>query len=133
MTKEEAKKLVQQYVDGWKTNNLDTICQSLDEHCLIIESHGPTYHGVKDVKNWVDRWVKSKYKVEKWEITSFLFTDDVTVFEWQFAFSSIETPSRDIDGITMVKFEKNKISFLREYRTVKPLYDWNKDKRLNTY
>ena len=103
MTIDEAKKIIQMYVEGWKANNANLICRSLIENCVIIESHGPTYHGLKDVKAWVKNWVKDSYKVDSWIINSFYFVESTAIFEWQFAFSSSKSPSRNIDGIIIVK------------------------------
>lgn len=122
MNFEDARKLIQMYVDGWKENNIDLICKPLAKNCIIIESHGPTYKGLNDVKEWVKKWISENFKVDKWNITSFYLFEDISVFEWQFAFFSPKTSSRTIDGISVVKFRNNKISFLREYRTTKSLY-----------
>lgn len=124
MNLKDARKLIQMYVDGWKANNIDLICKPLAENCLIIESHGPIYHGLTDVKDWVQSWISDKYKVDKWSITSFYFVENIAIFEWQFAFSSQEFSTREINGISIVKFDEDKISSLREYRTTKSLYDW---------
>ncbi len=45
-----ARKLIQQYVDGWKENNLNKIISCLTSDCTVIESHGPTYYSVEDIK-----------------------------------------------------------------------------------
>ncbi len=133
MNSKVARKRIQTYVDGWKANNIDLICEPLAGNCLIIESHGPKYHGLTNVKEWVQSWIKGTYKVDKWNITSFYFTRNTAIFEWEFAFSSSKSPSREIDGISVVIFDTNKISSLREYRTTKPLYNWRKNKKLSTY
>lgn len=63
------------YVDGWKANDGEMIARALAEDCVIIESHGPTYRGVDDVREWMRSWVEEGYKVDKWDITSFFFTN----------------------------------------------------------
>lgn len=127
------KKLIETYINGWKANDIDLICQPLSHNCTIIESHGPTYHGIKDVKEWVASWIAGKYKVNKWDIVSLVATKNTAVFEWLFVFSSPKMLKRSIEGISLVKFRKNKIVYWREYRTTKPLYNWNESKKLNTY
>lgn len=133
MNYEKAKKLAERYVEGWKDNNLEKILEPLVEDCTIIESHGPTYRGHGDVRAWVESWIAEGYKVDKWNITSFLFADDSAVFEWHFEFSGAASPTREIDGVTIVKFKDGKIEYLREYRTTEPLYDWADTQKLNTF
>lgn len=120
--KSKAQKLIDTYIEGWKMGDDEIVCRALTKDCLIIESHGPTYNGVGDVKKWVNRWIKEKHKVDKWDIISFLLKGNVAVFEWQFTFSSSGATPRTIDGMSIVKFTGNKIAYLREYRTTKPLY-----------
>jgi len=133
MNSDKARELAQMYVDGWRANDAEKIIGPLSEDCVIIESHGPTYRGLADVKEWVESWIKENYKVDKWDIISFWFVDDTAVFEWQFTFSAENAAPRNIDGVTIMKFKDEKIIYLREYRTTEPLYDWGKDKKLDTY
>lgn len=133
ITDKKAKKLIRLYVDGWKENDVKKIIRPLAEDCLIIESHGPTYKGIEDVKEWVASWVKEKYKVDKWEVGSFYFIDNTAIFEWIFEFSSDKEGKRMIEGITIAQFKNDKIAYLREYRTTEPRYFWRKKRRLNTY
>lgn len=84
MNKDEAFKLVQLYVDGWKENNLSKITKPLASNCEIIESHGPIYKGIDKVRKWVKVWIQSEGKVNRWDITSFRFIDETATFEWTF-------------------------------------------------
>lgn len=133
MDSDKAKHLIQNYIEGWKQNNAQKIVRQLARNCLIIESHGPTYHGVNDVKSWVDTWIKGGYKVDKWDIVSFNQFEDKCVFEWIFEFSSSKTEKRTIEGITTATFKAGKINFLREYRTTKPPYNWGEIKKLDAF
>lgn len=47
---QKSHRLIQLYIDGWKENNINKIIQPLANNCVIIESHGPTYSNVKEVK-----------------------------------------------------------------------------------
>lgn len=133
MTEEKARRLVQLYIDGWKENNLEKILLSLSEKCTIIESHGPTYNGKQDVKEWVEHWINENWKIQRWNITSFLFVHNIAVFEWEFTFFLSQENPRNIDGVSIVKVSDDKIDYLREYRTTKPLYVWKQERKLNTY
>ncbi|KKP61558.1 MAG: putative cytosolic protein [Candidatus Levybacteria bacterium GW2011_GWA2_37_36] len=133
MNSYRTRKIIQTYVDGWKENNINKILKALTNSCVIVESHGPTYHGTDDVKDWVNSWKKDGYKVNRWDIISFLYSKNTTVFEWVFEFSSDKTEKRTIEGITIAKFKDKKIVYLREYRTTKSLYDWKRIKKLDAF
>ena len=116
-----AKGLINQYITGWKEGNLSKITDTLSDNCLIIESHGSIYKGIKEVKKWVENWNKIGSKVNNWNITSFYETSEVVVFEWNFS-CTVEGKNHNLDGITLTKIENGKIEYLREYRTTKPLH-----------
>lgn len=124
MTKDEAYKLVQLYVDGWKENNINKILEALALECRIIESHGPIYKGIYKVKKWVETWIQSGGKVHRWHITSFYFVDDVATFEWVFD-CVVNKKTYHIEGVSIARFNKNKISYIREYRMTKPSFEWD--------
>ncbi len=133
MNSARTKRLIQAYIEGWKRNNVEKVVEPLAKDCIIIESHGPTYHGTDDVKDWVNSWKKDGYKVNRWDIISFLYSKNAIVFEWIFEFSSNKTEKRTIEGITIARFKNNKILQLREYRTTKPLYDWKQIKKIDAF
>src|SRR5438105_6134310 len=87
MNKKTAIDLVRQYIVGWKQNDLSMILSCLDEKCQIIESHGPIYTGIQDVKRWFHYWLEAKSKVAKWDLLSFYYREsENTVFvEWDFS------------------------------------------------
>lgn len=113
-----AKKLVQQYVSDWKKGDLRKITEILTDNCIIIESHGPKYKGLKEIIQWIKKWNKEKSKVNTWNITSFYQTKNIAVFEWKFL-CTVDGKIHNIDGISIAKIKNNKISYLREYRTIK--------------
>ena len=115
------KGLINQYITGWKEGNLSKITDTLSDNCLIIESHGSIYKGIKEVKKWVENWNEIGSKVNNWNITSFYETSEVVVFEWNFS-CTVEGNNHNLDGITLTKIENGKIEYLREYRTTKPLH-----------
>ena len=71
MVEKIAFTLTQQYINGWKRNDLSMILSCLTENCMVIESHGPTYHGIADIERWFKFWLEAKSKVTKWDIASF--------------------------------------------------------------
>lgn len=122
-----ARKLIQQYVDGWKENNLNKIISCLTSDCTVIESHGPTYYSVEDIKKWFSFWLQGNGKVEKWEIASFYFieTEQTALFEWDFSCVS-QGVKYHLPGISVVRFIKDKISFIHEYRMTHKAYKGDK-------
>lgn len=129
MIEKNAFDLIQQYINGWKQNNLPMITSSLDENCLIIESHGPTYHGIPDIEHWFKFWLEAQSQVKKWDITSFSFWEkESTAFvEWDFSCLSDEI-EYSFSGISIIKFNGEKISFIHEYRMTRPAYQWEGNK-----
>lgn len=130
MTRGNAYKLVKLYVDGWKENNSAKILSSLSPGCKIIESHGPIYKGRNKVQKWIEVWIKSGGKVNRWDVISFYFEADTAIFEWIFDCVVNKKPSR-VEGISIVHFQDNKINYLREYRMTKPSFEWNEKEIAN--
>ncbi|ATN85955.1 hypothetical protein [Coxiella burnetii] len=104
MNEKTAFNLIQQYIEGWKQNDLLLILSTLAEDCVVIESHGPQYF------------------CEKKE-TAFV--------EWAFGCVSNGREYALPGGISVVKFSDQKIAFLHEYRMTRAIYRWE-GKRLNS-
>lgn len=121
--------LIKQYVTGWQQNNIQQICECLAENCTVIESHGPIYQGIQDIKQWFHLWQQANSKISKWDILSFYYykKGNTAFFEWEFACIS-NNVSYAFAGISKVKFMNKKITFIHEYRMTKPAYIWNKNK-----
>jgi ketosteroid isomerase-like protein len=129
MNEENAFELVQEYMLGWKQNSIDVIKSCLTEDCVVIESHGPIYHGIGDIEKWFKLWIEAKSKVLKWEIITFSFCvkEEIAFCEWDF--SCVSNDSKyDLTGISVVKFSDDKISFIHEYRMIHPANKWDGDK-----
>jgi hypothetical protein len=129
MNEGQAFELVQMYINGWKRSDLEMITSGLDENCVIIESHGPVYYGIRKIELWFKFWLEAKSTVLKWDISSFTFCEtNLTAFcEWDFACISNEIEFA-ILGISFIKFSNHKITFIHEYRMTQPMYEWNEDK-----
>jgi hypothetical protein len=128
-----ARRLIEQYMEGWKENSKETILEVLSPTCTIIESHGPTYKGVENVSGWIDLWVKEKARVLQWDITSFLYKDDERTawYEWDFT-CIVGGKKHKLLGASLVKFENEKIVFIHEYRMTKNPYEWSVDQLLQS-
>ncbi|MCC2667089.1 MAG: putative cytosolic protein [Gammaproteobacteria bacterium] len=128
MTGKIARELVQQYIEGWKQNNIQLITSCLNQDCIVIESHGPRYHGVSDIERWFAFWLKANSRVVEWNILSFSFCEkDQTAF-CEFNFACISNDQKyAFPGVSVVKFSDRKIAFIHEYRMTNPAFNWKGD------
>jgi|SRR5581483_4592180 len=112
------------YVAGWKEGNEQKILASLTNGCIVIESHGPVYRGKAAVAEWIEHWFLGKGKVKQWDITHYYQANNQTAAcEWIFEYS-YQGKSNVIEGMSSIKFSGGKIKYIREYRTSKPLFEW---------
>ncbi len=118
----QAKRLVEVYVDGWKENNLRKIVSPLSPDCVVIESHGPTFRGIEVIQQWVENWISEGNRVNRWDITSLHFYNDVAAFEWDFECIA-KGQHYHIEGASIVEFADGKIAAMREYRRTEAPYD----------
>jgi hypothetical protein len=125
MKRQQASQLVIAYVEGWKTNDPARVVDTLATDCVIVESHGPTYHGLKIAAEWIEGWLGAGNTVDRWDITSFCSdeAEQTAAFEWAFECTA-DGVHYEIDGISIVEFEGGKIVGLREYRMTEPSYEW---------
>jgi ketosteroid isomerase-like protein len=132
MKETDAFRLTQQYINGWKENDLAQIIASLADDCTVIESHGPTYQGIAAVERWFELWLAANSHVKKWDITSFHFCEQqqVAFCEWDFACVS-HNEEYALLGISIIKFSDHKINTLHEYRMTHAAYSW-KGERLQS-
>lgn len=132
MHKKKAFELVQQYVNGWKENNSEKIFFSLSQDCVVIESHGPAYQSLADVKCWFDLWLQAKSIVTRWDILAFYYDqlDKTAFFQWEFACVS-NGQQYSFPGASVIKFNNQKIIFIQEYRMTHPIFNWMREKLIS--
>lgn len=132
MIEEVSFNLIHKYINGWKKNDLPMILSCLSENCIIIESHGPVYNGISNVEDWFNFWLEAKSTIEKWDILSIYFCKkEKTAFvEWDFSCIS-NGAQYSLPGISVIKFDEQKISFIHEYRMTHQAYTWE-GKKLNS-
>ena len=123
MNVEIAERLIRRYVEGWRKGDAAMILGAVSEDCVVIEAHGPTYHGKDQIARWVDTWFDAGGEVLAWEIRSLEVLGDSGFFEWSFACAWLGE-RYDFEGASIVRFKESLISYLREYATTAPLYDW---------
>ncbi len=111
-------------MDGWRNNDPQKIVSTLSPDCIVIESHGPTYRGPGIVQQWAESWFGEGSKVDRWDITSFHYLEDAAVFEWDFV-CIVDENEYQLQGISIVELDDDKIVALREYRRTEIPFDWS--------
>jgi hypothetical protein len=114
-----AERLVREYVNGWREGDRPRILATLDPGVVIVESHGPSYRGVRTVARWIDEWLAAGATVDRWEITSMIIAGDACAFEWRFA-CTVGRDHWEFDGASIVRFTDDMIVGIREYRMTEP-------------
>lgn len=79
-----------------------------------IESYGPRYKGLDNIKKWFEDWNKEN-DVLVWDIKDFFHEDDKTVVLWYFKCLLKNEEYVEFDGVSYIEFDGNKIKFLKEY------------------
>jgi hypothetical protein len=119
-----AKKLVEQYMCGWKEAKIETVLATLNEDCIVTECYGPIYRGRDKVQLWMEKWFGEGNRVLQWDIHSFFVGEDSAALEWGFKCLWHGTESY-FEGSSIVQFRGEKIQSIREYVTTAQLYEWN--------
>ena len=97
--------------------------QWLVTHCVIRESHGPTYRGKALVKERVEAWIRAENTIERWDSANFVYDGAVAAFEWQFE-CTVVAQKRRLLAASIMRFEASEIVEIREYRVTQPTFDW---------
>ena len=98
------------------------------EDILYIESYGPMYESVADIKKWFNDW-NEENTVLNWDIKNFWHKDNTTIVSWYFQ-CEFNHKIDDFDGVSEIVWsKKSKIKFLREYACKLPNYNPYKEKK----
>lgn len=120
----DAEHLIRSYVEGWREGDAAKILGAVAPDCVVIESHGPTYRGKDRIRQWVETWFGAGGVVNSWEIRSLETTGEAGFFEWSFA-CTWQGERYEFEGASVIRLEEGGISYIREYTTTSPLYDWD--------
>jgi len=121
---EAAENLIRSYVEGWREGDAAKILGAVAPDCVVIESHGPIYRGKETISQWIETWFGAGGVVHSWEIRSLEIAGTAGFFEWSFA-CSWQGKRYEFEGASVIRFAEGGISYLREYTTTAPLYDWD--------
>ena len=67
----QRERCIQQYMQGWLTQNENMLLETLSPGVHIIESHGPEYEGLSEVRQWFRTW-HTAGQVLRWDALRFL-------------------------------------------------------------
>ena len=80
-----------------------------------IESWGPEYHGVSQVRHWFEEW-NTRGKVLAWDIRGFFHREDRTVVEWYFENKMHDGTAEIFDGLSLIDWDgDDRICRLQEF------------------
>ena len=112
-----------EYIDAWRRHDVEGVLRTLADDCVITECYGPVYHGRDRVEQWMRAWLTAGGSVDSWEVTWHAGTSDFHVAEWRFG-STWQGDSETFEGASLARLNGEKITYLREYATTAPRYDW---------
>jgi ketosteroid isomerase-like protein len=112
-----------EYVTGWQRHDAAAVLATLADDCVIIECYGPVYRGKQRVEQWMRTWLDAGGSVTGWEITTHAAAGDTLIAEWLFS-CVWHGKAATLEGATIARLTDEKISYLREYTTTAPRYDW---------
>lgn len=81
---------------------------------IYIESWGPKYEDRETVKHWFYEW-NTRGKVLAWDIVQFFHKEDQTMVQWYFKNQMKNGTVEEFDGMSLIRWKENRISFLQEF------------------
>ncbi|MBB6623288.1 nuclear transport factor 2 family protein [Clostridium gasigenes] len=117
---DKKEKIVRDYFKGWIDNDKSIIERYFCENALYIESWGPAYKGIKELKLWFEDWnINSKVLI--WKIEEYIVLDKRIICEWYFKYKHKEEIN-EFNGVSLIDFDdNNKIVKVKEFMSVLPI------------
>ena len=119
MNRQLATRLIEQYINSWKQQDLPLFLSTLSPDIVVAECYGPSYHGTEEVRQWFTEWHArpKEGKVTKWKITNVIFdeTKNMAAVEWDFGCVSDGKASSFL-GASLFYFDASKIVRIHEYQ-----------------
>ena len=84
---EEKELMVQKWFEMWLNQNSQGIEELFCRDAIYVESWGPKYTGLNDIRHWFEEW-NTRGSVKTWEIKQFFHKDEQTIVEWYFCNST---------------------------------------------
>ncbi len=121
MTRELTMNLIRSYMTAWVQQDRERLLSVLCADVVIIECDGTTYTGIDQVRRWFSAWHAAPVNgtVTQWDAHRILadVAQDAAAVEWFFS-CVCHGEASSFHGASFVRFVENRITSIREYRTV---------------
>ena len=120
---EEQERMLRLWFEMWLQRADLGIVNIFSSDAIYIESWGPEYRGVEQIKYWFEEW-NTRGRVLQWDIKQFFHKEGQTVVEWYFKNTMNNGTVEAFDGMSLVKWDpEGKICFLKEFGCNENRYD----------
>ncbi len=116
--------IIRRWFDMWLTKKDSGISDIFSDNSIYIESWGPEYHGVGQIKHWFEEW-NTRRTVLQWDIVRFFHNGNQTAVEWHFKNkANSDSDEEGFDGMSLIEWSPdNKIVLLKEFGCKENRYD----------
>lgn len=112
----QKEEIIYKYFEVWLTKDGKKLDDILSNDIKYIESYGPIYNGILEVKQWFDDWNKES-TVLRWDVKNIVLLRDIASVEWYFEFI-YQGKINGFDGVSIIEFnDDNKIAYIREFES----------------
>ena len=111
--------IITDYFNSWVQKDASILDETFSPNVIYIESWGPAYKGIEQVKAWFTGWNKEN-TVIAWDIKEFLHDGSTSICEWYFK-CDCDGNIDGFNGVSIIVFDKsNKIELLKEFQSKIP-------------
>lgn len=117
MNRDIAKRITDDYFKAWIERDKELFLSLLDPNVVINECTGDSYLNKVVAGNWFKGWHEEGNHVLSWDINECFFdkSKEVASAIWRFV-CVYKGQEYSFDGVTMIRFNENKIISLDEYQ-----------------
>ena len=124
---EEKELMVQKWFEMWLNQNSQGIEELFCRDAIYVESWGPKYTGLNDIRHWFEEW-NTRGTVLQWDIKQFFHKGNQTIVEWYFKNKMNAGNVEAFEGMSLIKWTSDdKIALLKEFGCNENRYDPYKD------
>lgn len=93
---------VRRYMAAWQHADEEAAVSALSADVCIIESHGPVYEGIRQVRQWFRSWCRVG-QVLQWDALRFWHQGNETIVKWHFrhTYKGVES---SFNGLSLLRF-----------------------------
>lgn len=114
-------KKIKEWFHSWFDPSWNHFEDIFDDDIYYVESWGPEYKGIEQIKQWFSNWHKEA-KLNCWDIKQIIHKDNISVVEWYF--SCFDKEIHQFEGVSLIEWsDDEKIKILKEYTSTLPHYN----------